>query len=144
MMSRKLKTLPSGKKLDELPIGAGADEVDVQIVKPMRTHRHPVDILVNITGGPPPTPAVGQDLVLWRENFEAMILSVIAMTDRVLPGIRARKWGKVITRTSSGVVAPILNLGISSALRLALVGWSKTLAREVGCDGITCNIVLPG
>jgi 3-oxoacyl-[acyl-carrier protein] reductase len=50
----------------------------------------------------------------------------------------------VITSTSSGVVAPIPNLGISNALRLSLVGWSKTLAREVGRDGITANIILPG
>ena len=46
--------------------------------------------------------------------------------------------------TSSGVIAPIPNLGISNALRLTLVGWSKTLAREVGGDNITANIVLPG
>jgi 3-oxoacyl-[acyl-carrier protein] reductase len=58
--------------------------------------------------------------------------------------MRARKWGRIVTSTSSGVVAPIPNLGISNALRLSLVGWSKTLAREVGRDGITVNIVLPG
>jgi len=58
--------------------------------------------------------------------------------------MRARRWGRVITSTSSGVVAPIPNLGISNALRLSLVGWSKTLAREVGKDGITANIILPG
>ena len=73
-----------------------------------------------------------------------MVLSVIALTDRVLPCMRQRKWGRIITSTSSGVVAPIPNLGISNALRLSLVGWSKTLAREVGGDGITTNIVLPG
>jgi 3-oxoacyl-[acyl-carrier protein] reductase len=103
-----------------------------------------VDILVNNTGGPPPTPVSGQDPALWSKHFEAMVLSVIAITDRCLPGMRARKWGRVITSTSSGVVAPIPNLGISNALRLSLVGWSKTLAREVGGDGITANIVLPG
>jgi 3-oxoacyl-[acyl-carrier protein] reductase len=58
--------------------------------------------------------------------------------------MRQRKWGRIVTSTSSGVVAPIPNLGISNALRLSLVGWSKTLAREVGRDGITSNIVLPG
>ncbi|MGY8635463.1 SDR family oxidoreductase [Bradyrhizobium sp. 14AA] len=104
----------------------------------------PVDILVNNTGGPPPTPAAGQDPALWSSNFHSMVLSVIALTDRVLPGMRARKWGRVITSTSSGVVSPIPNLGISNALRLSLAGWSKTLAREVGNDGITANIVLPG
>ncbi|MFI5386836.1 MAG: SDR family oxidoreductase [Fimbriimonadales bacterium] len=103
-----------------------------------------VDILVNITGGPPPTPAAGQDPELWRKNFQSMVLSVIAVTDRVLPGMKARKWGRVITSTSSGVVSPIPNLGISNALRLSLVGWSKTIAREVASEGITANIVLPG
>jgi 3-oxoacyl-[acyl-carrier protein] reductase len=103
-----------------------------------------VDILLNITGGPPPTPASGQDPALWSKHFQAMVLSVIAITDRVLPNMRSRRWGRVITSTSSGVVAPIPNLGISNALRLTLVGWSKTLAREVGKDGITANVVVPG
>jgi 3-oxoacyl-[acyl-carrier protein] reductase len=103
-----------------------------------------VDVLVNNTGGPPPTPAAGQDPALWSKHFQSMVLSVIAITDRVLPGMRARKWGRVITSTSSGVVAPIANLGISNALRLSLVGWSKTLAREAGRDGVTANIILPG
>jgi 3-oxoacyl-[acyl-carrier protein] reductase len=103
-----------------------------------------IDILVNNTGGPPPTPAAGQDPALWSKSFQSMVLSVIALTDRVLPSMRAKKWGRIITSTSSGVVAPIPNLGISNALRLSLVGWSKTLAREVGRDGITTNIVLPG
>ncbi|AOO81935.1 SDR family oxidoreductase [Bosea vaviloviae] len=104
----------------------------------------PVDILVNNTGGPPPTPASGQPSELWAKHFQAMVLSVIALTDRVLPSMRERNWGRIITSTSSGVVAPIPNLGISNALRLSLVGWSKTLAREVGADGVTANIVLPG
>ncbi len=104
----------------------------------------PVDVLINNTGGPPPTLVSGQDPVLWTQHFQSMVLSVIAITDRVLPQMKARKWGRIITSTSSGVVAPIPNLGISNALRLSLVGWSKTLAREVGRDGITANIVLPG
>ncbi|QRG04538.1 SDR family oxidoreductase [Xanthobacter dioxanivorans] len=104
----------------------------------------PVDVLVNNTGGPPPTPAGGQSPELWARSFQQMVLSVIAITDRALPGMRARKWGRIVTSTSSGVVAPIPNLGISNALRLSLVGWSKTLAREVARDGITANIVLPG
>ncbi len=103
-----------------------------------------VSILVNITGGPPPTAAAGQDPALWSKHFQAMVLSIIAITDRVLPAMRASKWGRIITSTSSGVVSPIPNLGISNALRMSLVGWSKTLAREVAGDGITANIILPG
>lgn len=104
----------------------------------------PVDILVNNTGGPPPTPVAGQDPAVWQQHFGSMVLPVIAITDRVLPGLCERGWGRVITSTSSGVVAPIPNLGISNALRTSLVGWSKTLAKEVGPKGVTSNIVLPG
>jgi 3-oxoacyl-[acyl-carrier protein] reductase len=103
-----------------------------------------VDVLINITGGPPPTTAFGQDPGLWTKHFQAMVVSVIAITDRVLPNMKSRRWGRIVTSTSSGVVAPIPNLGISNALRLSLVGWSKTLAREVARDGITANIVVPG
>jgi 3-oxoacyl-[acyl-carrier protein] reductase len=103
-----------------------------------------VDILVNITGGPPPTPAAGQEPVVWHANFQSMVLSVIAITDHVLPGMRSRGWGRIITSTSSGVIAPIPNLGISNTLRASLVAWSKTVAREVARDGITANVVVPG
>jgi 3-oxoacyl-[acyl-carrier protein] reductase len=103
-----------------------------------------IDVLVNITGGPPPTPAGGQDVGLWSKHFEAMVLSVIAITDGVLPGMKKAKWGRIITSTSSGVIAPIANLGLSNALRMTLIGWSKTLAREVAGEGITVNIVVPG
>jgi 3-oxoacyl-[acyl-carrier protein] reductase len=103
-----------------------------------------VDILVNNTGGPPPTPASGQASAAWQKYFQLMVLPVIAITDRVLPAMRERNWGRVITSASSGVVAPIPNLGMSNSLRLSLVGWSKTLAREVARDGVTANIVVPG
>lgn len=103
-----------------------------------------VDILVNNTGGPPPTTAAGVDPDDWIHYFHSMACAVFAVTDRFLPGMRARKFGRIITSTSSGVVAPIPNLGISNAVRMSLVGWSKTLAQEVGRDGITANIILPG
>jgi 3-oxoacyl-[acyl-carrier protein] reductase len=104
----------------------------------------PVEILVNITGGPPPTLAADTPPEAWDEHFRKMVLSVIAVTNRVLPGMRSRKWGRIITSTSSGIITPIPNLALSNALRLTLVGWSKTLAREVARDGVTVNIVAPG
>lgn len=103
-----------------------------------------VDILVNMTGGPPPTPASGQDPQLWEQHFRSMVLSVISLTDRVLPGMRERGWGRIITSTSSGVVTPIPNLGLSNSLRLTLLGWNKTMSQEIAGDGITCNIIVPG
>lgn len=103
-----------------------------------------VSVLVNNTGGPPPTSAHGQSPELWRKHFEAMVLSVIAITDRVLPKMIEAKWGRIVTSTSSGVVAPIPNLAVSNALRMSLVGWSKSLAREVARAGVTVNVILPG
>lgn len=104
----------------------------------------PVDILVNNTGGPPPSAVTGIDPAVWTAHFQRMVQPVIAITDRVLEGMRERRWGRVITSASSGVIAPIPNLGVSNSLRSALVGWSKTLAREVAPDGITANVVVPG
>lgn len=126
----------------------GWDIADISIIAErlgqVRSAFGDVDILINNSGGPPPTPAGGQDPNLWSQSFRSMVLSVIAITDAVLPHMRAQRWGRIITSTSSGVVAPIPNLGISNALRLSLVGWSKTLAREVAPVGITSNIILPG
>lgn len=104
----------------------------------------PIDILVNNTGGPPPTPVAGQDAGTWRTSFESMVLAVIAVTDRVLPGMKERGWGRILTSTSSGALAPIPNLGMSNTLRASLHAWSKTLADEVGRDGVTSNVIVPG
>ncbi|UUZ44201.1 SDR family NAD(P)-dependent oxidoreductase [Janibacter limosus] len=103
-----------------------------------------VDILVGNTGGPPPGAVTAADASVWEMQFRSMVLSVITITNRVLPGMRERGWGRVITSTSSGVVAPIPGLGLSNALRSTLLGWSKTPAGEVAADGITANVVVPG
>ena len=104
----------------------------------------PIDILINNTGGPPPTTASGQDPQLWQKSFQEMVLSLMKITDRVLPGMRERGWGRIITSTTSGAIAPIRNLAISNTLRAALLAWSKTLAAEVAADGVTVNVIMPG
>jgi 3-oxoacyl-[acyl-carrier protein] reductase len=120
-----------------------ADEVETR-VSMIERELGAIDILVNNTGGPPPSSATGQSAETWSKWFHAMVVPVIAITDRVLPGMRDRKWGRIITSTSSGVVAPIPNLAISNTLRTSLLGWSKSLAREVAADGVTVNVVVPG
>jgi 3-oxoacyl-[acyl-carrier protein] reductase len=102
------------------------------------------DILVLNTGGPPPGPAVETSDTTWQAQFETMFLSAVRLTRLGLPGMRARGFGRIIAVVSSGVLQPIPNLGISNALRLALVGWAKTLAAEVASDGVTVNCIAPG
>lgn len=121
-------------KLDDLP----------GHIETIRSQLGNVEILVNNSGGPPPSTATGVATETWEKHFRAMVLSLMRLTELILPDMRAQGWGRIITSTSSGVVTPIANLGVSNALRLALVGWSKTLAREVAADGITANVVLPG
>lgn len=104
----------------------------------------PIDILVNNTGGPPPGPVSAVTTDQWTAQFQAMVASIFSITGAVLPGMRERNWGRIVTIVSSGVAQPIPNLGISNSLRAAVVGWSKTLAGEVAAAGITVNCVAPG
>jgi 3-oxoacyl-[acyl-carrier protein] reductase len=103
-----------------------------------------VDILVNNSGGPKPGPAAGQDTSAWASAFEQMALSIFAITDALLPAMIERRWGRIITIGSSGVVQPIPNLALSNGVRGAISGWSKTLAAEVARHGVTVNMILPG
>jgi 3-oxoacyl-[acyl-carrier protein] reductase len=103
-----------------------------------------LDILVLNSGGPPPGPTAETPDAEWCKQFEAMFLSAIRLTRLALPGMRQRKFGRILVVVSSGVIQPIPNLGISNALRSALVGWAKTLASEVAGEGITVNCIAPG
>ncbi len=103
-----------------------------------------VDVLVLNTGGPPPGTAAQTTDALWTAQFEAMFLSAVRLTRMALPGMQKRGFGRIIAVVSSGVIQPIPNLAISNALRLALVGWAKTLSAEVAHQGITVNCLAPG
>lgn len=128
--------------------GFQADLADLEsisaMVEDVRSTIGDPDIVINNSGGPPPSLAAGVAPQQWRNQFDAMVVSLMHLTDLLLPAMKQRGWGRIITSASSGVVAPIPNLGMSNALRLALVGWSKTLANEVAADGICVNVVLPG
>ena len=104
----------------------------------------PIDILVNNSGGPPPGPLEGVAAERWDQSFAAMATHLFEAARLVLPGMRERGWGRIVTIASSGVEQPIPGLGLSNTVRAAIVGWSKTLSNEVAQDGITVNVVLPG
>ena len=103
-----------------------------------------VDCLLANTGGPPPGRMADADLTVLARQFETMVLRVMQVAEGVVPGMKARGWGRILTVGSSGVVQPIPTLGLSNALRSALVGWSKSLSTDLAGDGITVNMILPG
>lgn len=104
----------------------------------------PVDILVNNCGGPPGGSFTSITESQWMESFEQVFLSTLRMTRAVLPGMRERKWGRVINIVSTSVEQPIPGLILSNAYRPAIAGWAKTLAAEVANDGVLVNCVSPG
>ena len=103
-----------------------------------------IDILVNNIGGPPPTKATDTTAAQWRAGFEQVFLTAVELTNALLPAMRAAHFGRIITITSLSVLEPIENLVISTAMRLAITGFTKTLATEVAQDGVTVNTILPG
>ena len=121
-----------------------SDVASVAALIKMLAEQGGVDILVNNSGGPKAGPSLGQSSESWVSAFQSMATSIFSITDAMMPGMIDRKWGRVITIGSSGVVQPIANLALSNGVRAAVAGWSKTLASEVARHGVTVNMILPG
>jgi 3-oxoacyl-[acyl-carrier protein] reductase len=103
-----------------------------------------VDILVNNTGGPPSGPFETLDWDKWQQATESLLRGTVELTRRALPGMRARKWGRILNVTSITVKQPVDGLMLSNSLRAAVTGFARTLATEVARDGVTVNCILPG
>jgi 3-oxoacyl-[acyl-carrier protein] reductase len=103
-----------------------------------------VDICVTNAGGPPATTFDNTDIEMFRQAFELNALSAIRLVKLVLPGMRERKWGRIINVTSISVKQPVDGLLLSNTTRAGLTGWAKTVSNEVAADGVTINNVAPG
>jgi 3-oxoacyl-[acyl-carrier protein] reductase len=103
-----------------------------------------IDILVNNSGGPPRTTALELDDDAIESAVELLLLSAVRLTNLCLPQLERSGRGRVINIESSTVREPIDNLVLSNAVRPGVIGWAKTLAREVGPKKITVNSIAPG
>ncbi|MEV0588246.1 SDR family oxidoreductase [Nonomuraea sp. NPDC050310] len=104
----------------------------------------PVDILVANAGGPPAGRFTEMDLEAWDVAVQRNLLGIVRLIRAVLPEMAGRNWGRVITVTSSSVREALDGLALSNATRAAVAGVVRTLAREVGGQGVLVNNVLPG
>jgi 3-oxoacyl-[acyl-carrier protein] reductase len=105
----------------------------------------PIDVLVASTGGPPPgADPLGFTREQWEAAYRDLVLAPMALIERVVPGMRERGHGRIVSVGSSAVREPIPGLMLSNSHRAALTGALKTLAREVARDGVTVNTLLPG
>ena len=104
----------------------------------------PIDILVLDGRGPKPGAAATLSSEDIAAAFDLLVKPHHALVSHVLPGMRERRWGRVLAIGSSGVAAPLPNLAVSNTGRAALAGYLKTLAAEVALDSVTVNMLLPG
>ena len=105
----------------------------------------PIEILVTNTGGPPSNPdALSFGREQWEAAYRDLVLAPMALTERVVPGMRERGWGRIVNVSSSAVREPLPSLMLSNTHRAAMLAGFKTLARQLAADGITVNSILPG
>jgi 3-oxoacyl-[acyl-carrier protein] reductase len=103
-----------------------------------------VDVLVTNTGGPPPGPFESHSPETWQAAVRQNLDSVVNLVRSVLPGMKERRWGRIVNVTSIAVKQPVEGLILSNSVRAAVTGFARTLANEVAPFGVTVNNVLPG
>ena len=119
----------------------GADD----LLEHVRSDLGGIEILVTNTGGPPGgVDATAFSREQWQDAYVTLVLAPLGLIERVLPEMRERGFGRIVSVSSSVVREPAPNLILSNANRSGLLAAFKTLARQVAGDGVTLNTVMPG
>lgn len=124
----------------DLSIGSERDRV---IQDALNIHGK-IDILVTNTGGPPPGKFESFKQEDWDKAYNQLLVSVVALVNGFLPGMKEQHWGRIIAITSMAVKQPVNNLVLSNSVRVSVVGLMRTLANELAAYNITVNNVMPG
>lgn len=103
-----------------------------------------VDILINNAGGPPSGPNLSFKSDIWEHAFKQNFLSAEELTKLLIPHMKDRGWGRIINLTSITVKQPVENLILSNSIRMAVIGWAKTLSLEFAASGVTVNNIATG
>ena len=103
-----------------------------------------IDILVTNTGGPPPGPFEAHSPEVWRQAIAQNFESVVNLVRAALPGMKERRWGRILNVTSVSVKQPVAGLVLSNAIRAGVTGFAKTISNEAAPFNVTVNNVLPG
>jgi len=133
-----------GKPVLAVPTDLASPDSTIGLVRHAIDEFGRVDVLVTNAGGPPAGPFESHTPAVWKETVALNLDSVVNLTREVLPGMKERRWGRIVNITSITVKQPVDNLILSNSIRAAVTGFAKTLANEVASFGITVNNVLPG
>ena len=120
------------------PAGVG------QVVQAAEQAFGKIDILVTNTGGPPAGTFEDHSAEVWRNAIAQNFESVVNLTRAVLPGMKERRWGRIVNVTSISVKQPVDGLILSNSIRAGVTGFAKTVSNEVAPFNVTVNNVLPG
>ena len=103
-----------------------------------------VDILVTNSGGPPSGPFESFTPEMWNAAVAQLLNSAVGLARAVLPGMKERRWGRILNVTSIAVKQPVEGLMLSNSLRAAVTGFARSLANEVAPFNVTVNNLMPG
>lgn len=115
-----------------------------RVVRETESTLGPVDILVTNSGGPKSGKFESLSPSDWDDAARVLLTSAVGFTRAVLPGMKSRRWGRILNVTSIAAKQPVDGLMLSNSLRAAVIAFARTLANEVAADGITVNNLLPG
>jgi 3-oxoacyl-[acyl-carrier protein] reductase len=134
----------TGATVHAVAVDVSTPEGIAHVTRAMLDRFGRVDVLVGNAGGPPSGTFDTLGWEAWQRAVDLTLRSAVELTRAVLPGMRERGWGRVIHVTSLTVKQPIDGLVLSTSLRAAVTGFTRTLANEVATTGITVNTLMPG
>ena len=140
---REIESQSSGEVLALAGDLSISDERE-QIIKETLDVYSNVNILITNTGGPPAGKLEELKQDDWDKAYKTLLTSAVGLINGFLPGMKQKRWGRIISITSMAVKQPINNLILSNSVRASVVGLIKTLANELAIYNITVNNVMPG
>lgn len=134
----------TGAEVIGLPVDLMSAEQIENLVFEVGKQLGPIEVLVNNAGGPPEGGYFQLTDDDWWEGFQLNFMSMVALLRNVVPGMKAREFGRIVNIASVSARQPIEGLLISNAVRAGVLGFAKSVATEFAPYGITVNTVLPG
>ncbi len=140
-LARRLRD--RGAEADFLAVDLAREDAAERILEALKSFGD-AELFLGNTGGPPPGSAEDLAPEAWARAFGELFLPMVRLVSGLLPGMKARRFGRIVFITSISVKEPVENLALSNGVRAGLTGYLKTLAREVAPHGVTVNAVGPG
>ena len=131
-------------KVVDIPADVSDPQDAARVVSAALEEFGQVDILVTNSGGPPSGSFESLNPEMWDAATRLLLKSAVELARAVLPGMKERRWGRILNVTSIAAKQPIEGLMLSNSLRAAVIGFARTLANEVAPFGVTVNNLLPG